>query len=392
MRKVAITTFILVLVAHALMAMPVRVGAEQMSEYLPLLSSKRVGLVANHTSLVGQAHLLDTLRARGVNVLRVFAPEHGFRGTAEAGEIVASSMDKKSGVEIASIYGRSKKPSAEQLRGVQVMVFDMQDVGTRFYTYLSTMHYVMEACAENGIPLIVLDRPNPNGSYVDGPILQPQYRSFIGMHPIPIVHGMTLGELAQMINGEAWLKNSVQCELTVITCENYNHATPYNLPVKPSPNLPDMRSIYLYPSMCLFEGTIMSIGRGTATPFQMYGHPAWAEKTFTFTPRGIRGVALHPPHENKRCYGVDLRSLSEQELFEVQKINLDYLIEAYRFFAKKEKFFTNFFSRLAGTDVLQKQIEQGWSVEKIRASWQPELEKFKQQREKYLLYHAPPTP
>ncbi|MDR2937821.1 MAG: DUF1343 domain-containing protein, partial [Prevotellaceae bacterium] len=277
-------------------------------------------------------------------------------------------------------------PSAEQLRGVQLMIFDMQDVGARFYTYLSTMHYVMEACAENGIPVVVLDRPNPNGHYVDGPILQPQFRSFVGMHPIPIVHGMTLGELAKMINGEGWLKNKVRCKLTVITCKNYSHTTRYSLPVKPSPNLPNMRSIYLYPSLCLFEGTIMSLGRGTNAPFQMYGHPNWLEKNFTFTPRSIKGVAKNPPHENKLCYGVDFQIVSIVFLQNIQEINLSYLIESYRYFAKKEKFFTNFFPKLAGTDVLQKQIESGMSAEKIRASWKPELEKFKQQREKYLLY------
>ena len=387
MRKVAVTIFILTLAAYALTASPVRVGAERMGEYLPLLAGKKVGLVANHTSLVGKTHLLDTLRTCGVNVLRVFAPEHGFRGTAEAGESIVGYVDARSGVEVASIYGRSKKPSAEQLRGVQVMLFDMQDVGARFYTYLSTLHYVMESCAESGIPLIVLDRPNPNGSCTDGPVLQPQFRSFIGMHPIPIAHGMTLGELARMINGEGWLKNGVKCALTVISCENYSRATPYNLPVKPSPNLPDMRSIYLYPSMCLLEGTIMSLGRGTDAPFQVYGHPNWKEKSFTFTPRSIRGVAKHPPHENRLCYGIDLKGLSLDTLRRLQVLNLDYLIESYRYFAPREKFFTPFFSRLAGTSTLQKQIEQGWSAEKIRASWKPELDEFKQRREKYLLYN-----
>lgn len=364
----------------------VRVGAERTSEYIPLTYNKKVGLAANHTSLAGGVHLLDTLRSQGVNVLRVYAPEHGFRGTSEAGASVAGYVDKKSGVEITSIYGASKKPSREQLSGIQLMIFDMQDVGVRFYTYLSTLHYVMEACAENGIPLIVLDRPNPNGHYIDGPVLELRYRSFIGMHPIPVVHGMTLGELALMINGEAWLKNGAQCKLTVVTCEGYNRAAAYHLPVKPSPNLPNMRSVYLYPSLCLFEGTIMSIGRGTDFPFQVLGHPGWREKQFLFKPRSIRDVAQNPPHEKKTCYGVDLREIPIDSLFNQRRLNLERLLEAYRYFSSKGKFFTTFFPRLAGNNKLQKQVEQGMSAEQIRASWQQDLKKFRQQREKYLLY------
>ncbi|MDR3366383.1 MAG: DUF1343 domain-containing protein [Prevotellaceae bacterium] len=365
----------------------VRVGAERTAEYIPLTQNKKVGLVANHTSLVNGVHLLDTLRARGVSVLRVYAPEHGFRGTMEAGANVANGVDKKSGVAITSIYGASKKPSREQLSGIQLMIFDIQDVGVRFYTYLSTLHYVMESCAENGVPLIVLDRPNPNGHYVDGPILEPKYRSFIGMHPIPIVHGMTLGELALMINGEGWLKNGVRCRLTVVACENYNRAEEYRLPVKPSPNLPGMRSVYLYPSLCLFEGTTMSIGRGTDFPFQVLGHPNWREKHFTFTPRSIRGAAKNPPHEKKTCYGIDFREIAIDSLLSQRQLKLEYLLEAYRYFAKREKFFTGFFSKLAGNSRLQKQVEQGMSAAQIRASWQPDLAKFRQQRKKYLLYN-----
>lgn len=364
----------------------VRVGAERTEEYIPLAQHKKTGLVANHTSLVSGVHLLDTLRARGVDVLRVYAPEHGFRGTMEAGENVASHVDKKSGVAITSIYGASKKPSREQLSGVQLMIFDIQDVGVRFYTYLSTLHYVMEACAENGIPLIVLDRPNPNGQYVDGPVLEPKYRSFIGMHPIPIVHGMTLGELALMINGEAWLKNKVQCRLTVVTCEGYRRTEEYPLPVRPSPNLPNMRSVYLYPSLCLFEGTTMSVGRGTDFPFQAFGHPGWRGKQFSFRPRSIKGVATNPPHEKRTCYGVDLREIAADSLPGKRRIALEYLLEAYRGLAGKEKFFTGFFPKLAGNNLLQKQVEQGMSAAQIRASWQPDLEKFRQRRAKYLLY------
>jgi uncharacterized protein YbbC (DUF1343 family) len=364
----------------------VRVGAERTEEYIPLTQNKKIGLVANHTSLVSGVHLLDTLRSRGVDVLRVYAPEHGFRGTWEAGANVKGYVDKKSRVEVTSIYGASKKPSSRQLSGVQLMIFDIQDVGARFYTYLSTLHYVMESCAENGIPLIVLDRPNPNGRYVDGPILEPKCRSFIGMHPIPIVHGMTLGELALMINGEAWLKNKVQCKLTVVACEGYNRAAEYRLPVRPSPNLPNMRSVYLYPSLCLFEGTAMSVGRGTDFPFQVFGHPSWRGKQFSFKPRSIKGVATNPPYEKKTCYGVDLREISVDSLLGRRRIELEYLLEAYRYFAGKETFFTGFFSNLAGNNRLQKQVEQGMSAAQIRASWQPDLEKFRQQRKKYLLY------
>jgi uncharacterized protein YbbC (DUF1343 family) len=387
MRRLILAGLATIALAASSHAAGIKVGAACVDEYLPLLRSKQVGLVANHTSLVNGTHLLDTLRTLGVNVLRVYAPEHGFRGTVEAGENVAEYVDKKSGVAVASLYGASKKPSRKQLQGIQVMVFDIQDVGVRFYTYLSTLHYVMEACAESNIPLIVLDRPNPNGSYVDGPVLEPPHRSFVGMHPIPVVHGMTLGELARMINGEAWLKNKVQCTLTVIKCERYSHATAYQLPVKPSPNLPNMRSVYLYPSLCLFEGTIMSVGRGTDAPFQVFGHPAWTGKQFSFTPRSIKGVAEHPPHEETACYGVDLRHVGESVLRERRQLNLEYLVEAYRSLkGGDEAFFTNFFSKLAGCNELRRQIEQGLSVAQIRASWQPGIEKFRRQRAAYLLY------
>ncbi|MDR1341631.1 MAG: DUF1343 domain-containing protein [Prevotellaceae bacterium] len=386
MRRLVFLLFAALLTAPTSALAAVGVGAERMAEYIPLTHNKKVGLVANHTSLVNGAHLLDTLRAQGVTVLRVYAPEHGFRGTVEAGENVAGYVDKKSGVEITSIYGASKKPSREQLSGVQLMIFDMQDVGVRFYTYLSTLHYVMESCAENGVPLIVLDRPNPNGRYVDGPVLEPKYRSFIGMHPIPIVHGMTLGELALMINGEGWLKNGAQCNLTVIACERYSRAVAYPLPVKPSPNLPNMRAVYLYPSLCLFEGTIMSVGRGTDFPFQAFGHPEWSEKQFLFRPRSIKGVSKNSPYEKRTCRGVDLREIAIDSLLSQHQLNLEYLLEAYRYFSKKKKFFTSFFSNLAGNSKLQKQVEQGMSAAQIRASWQQDLKKFRQQREKYLLY------
>ncbi|MGL4908084.1 MAG: exo-beta-N-acetylmuramidase NamZ family protein [Bacteroidales bacterium] len=364
----------------------VKVGAAQLQEYLPLLKNKRIGLVANHTSLLNNVHLLDTLRSIGVNIIRVFAPEHGFRGNADAGEMVSSYVDKKTGVEISSIYGSQKKPTPRQLQGVDIMIFDMQDVGARFYTYLSTMHYIMEACAENIIPIIVLDRPNPNGHYVDGPILQMQYTSFVGMHPIPIVHGMTLGELAEMINGENWLKNGIKCSLTVIKCEAYTHSTKYTLPVNPSPNLPNMRSVYLYPSLCLFEATPISVGRGTSIPFQIFGHPEWTNKTFTFSPKSIIGAAKKPIYENQKCYGVNLTTLNEDSLANLSKIDLQYIIQAYNTFPNKSKFFTKFFTKLAGTTSLQSQIEAGYSEAKIRTLWKSELDMFKQLRKKYLLY------
>lgn len=366
-----------------------KVGAERTELYIPLLEDKKVGLVANHTSLVGQGrvHLLDTLYSMGVSVLRVFAPEHGFRGSADAGELVDAEVDRKTGVEITSIYGKSKKPSKKQLEGIDIMVFDMQDVGTRFFTYLSTMHYVMEACAENNIPLIVLDRPNPNGGYVDGPILEMTHSSFVGMHPIPIVHGMTLGELAQMINGEGWLKNGARCKLNIISCESYAREMAYELPVNPSPNLPNMRSIYLYPSLCLFEGTIMSVGRGTDFPFQVFGHPNWQDKHFEFTPRSITGAAKHPLYEGRLCFGEDLRSINIDTLRDKRIIDLDYLITAYGDFKDTDsKFFIPFFTKLAGTKSLQSQIEKGMNSAQIHTLWQKDIEMFKRQREPYLIY------
>jgi uncharacterized protein YbbC (DUF1343 family) len=384
--RLALQTAVVLLCAKPCCA-TITAGAERMDSYLPLLKGKRVAIAANHTSLVGRTHLLDTLRAQGVQVLRVLAPEHGFRGVVEAGATVEGYVDKASGVEVASLYGAGKKPSRKQLRGVQLVLFDMQDVGVRFYTYLSTLHYVMEACAENSIPLVLLDRPNPNIALVDGPILEPQYRSFVGMHAIPIAHGMTLGELAQMLNGEGWLKGGIRCQLTVIPCGGYSRNARYDLPVPPSPNLPNMRSVYLYPSLCLFEGTVMSVARGTDFPFQALGHPRWRNKAFAFTPRSVAGAANNPPHCNQQCYGLDLRVADTAPLLAPAHLDLSYLVEAYRdFSAAGEKFFTPFFVKLAGAPMLQSQVEQGMSAEQIRASWQPMLEKFRQQRSRYLLY------
>jgi len=367
-------------------AQSLKTGAEQTEAYTGLLKAKRVGVTANHTSLIGAKHIVDVLLEHGINVVRIYAPEHGFRGTADAGENVNTAKDAKTGIEIASIYGETYKPTPEQLRGIDYMLFDMQDVGVRFFTYISTMHYVMEACAEQRIPVIVLDRPNPNGFYVDGPLLEPAHRSFVGMHPIPVVHGMTVGELAGMINGEGWLKNGIRCDLTIIPCENYTHKTLYSLPVKPSPNLPTMQSVYLYPSVCFFEGTALSLGRGTDFPFQVFGHPSYKGiYSFSFTPKSMEG-AKNPPLLNRLCYGVDLRNFPEKILISDGKIRLEWLIEAYRNYPDKARFFTNYMTRLWGTDKVQKQIIDACTEDEIRASWQEELSAFKQLRKKYLLY------
>jgi uncharacterized protein YbbC (DUF1343 family) len=363
------------------------VGAERIRVYLPLLAGKEVALVVNQTSMVGETHLVDTLLSLGVNVRAVFSPEHGFRGTADAGEKLKDEKDPQTGVSLLSLYGQKRKPSAEDLVGLGWVIFDIQDVGTRYYTYISTMHYVMEACAENGIPLMVLDRPNPNGHYVDGPILDLKYRSFVGMHAVPVVHAMSVGEYARMINGEGWLENGRNCELTVITCENYDHQTFYDLPVKPSPNLPNMTSIYLYPSTCLFEGTVASEGRGTDKQFQVYGHPGFPGGDYKFTPVSMPG-ARQPKLEGKLCRGYDLSGMPIDELRAMKKVNLSYVIDFYRDFPDKKNFFleTLFFDKLAGGDDLRKQIIVGKTEAQIRATWQEGLEKYKAMRKKYLLY------
>lgn len=356
------------------------VGAEQLSEYLPMLEGKNVALIVNQTSLVGNTHIVDTLLSRGVGIKKVFAPEHGFRGEADAGEHVKSAVDTRTSLPIVSLYGSNKKPTAEQLADVDVVVFDIQDVGARFYTYISTMHYAMEACAENDKEFIVLDRPNPNGHYVDGPILEPQYKSFVGMHPIPVVHGLTVGELALMINGEKWLENGLTCDLQVITVKNYTHNDTYILPVRPSPNLPNQQSIALYPSICFFEGTPISLGRGTDFPFQAIGYPNPKFGDFTFTPVSTPG-AKNPPLQNQLCYGIDLREVDVSP-----GIDLKYLIDFYHKAEDKEKFFTSFFNLLAGTDQLGKQITAGMSEAEIKQTWQAPLADYKAMRKKYLLY------
>ena len=321
----------------------IETGAEQTGRYLPLLEGRRVGIMTNHTGTVGRTHLVDTLRSLGVDIRVVFAPEHGFRGQADAGESVASYRDRKTGINVVSVYGSTKRPPDSIMQRLDVLLFDIQDVGLRYYTYLSSMHYLMEACAANGKQLIVLDRPNPNGFYVDGPVLEAKHRSFVGMHPIPVVHGMTLGELARMIDGEGWLRDGLRCKLTVIPCRGYTHRSRYRLPTAPSPNLPNMRAVYLYPSLCFFEGTPVSLGRGTDFPFQAYGHPE-LQGDFSFTPRSNAG-AKNPPLKDKLCHGVDLRTSPSDERIWEREVDLGYVIDCYRQLNLGEKFFTPMFEQ-----------------------------------------------
>jgi uncharacterized protein YbbC (DUF1343 family) len=360
-------------------------GAERTDVYLPLLKGRKVAVVGNHTSLVNRIHLVDTLLAMGVNVKRMFAPEHGFRGEADAGEHQKTYKDKKTGLTVVSLYGSGFKPSVNDLKDVDVVIFDIQDVGARFYTYISTMHYVMEACAEQKKKMIVLDRPNPNGHYVDGPVREDKYKSFVGMHPVPIVHGMTIGEYAKMVNGEGWLKNGVKCDLEVITVANYSHKDLYELPVKPSPNLVNMKSVYLYPSLCLFEGTIVSVGRGTEFPFQVIGHPRLQNTNFEFTPRSTPG-AKNPPYKDTLCKGHDLRNFADVFIMNSKQVYLFWLMGCYRDTPDKGKFFNTYFNLLAGNATLRQQIIDGVKEEEIRKSWEPGLKKFKEIRKKYLLY------
>ena len=362
-------------------ALQIQTGAEQMNEYLPILQGKNVGMIVNHTSAIGNTHLVDSLLKRGIRIRKIFAPEHGFRGDADAGETVKSGIDTKTGLPIISLYGSNKKPNKAQLEGIDILVFDIQDVGVRFYTYISTMHYAMEAAAEQNIPFVVLDRPNPLGDYIDGPILEMQHSSFVGMHPIPVVHGLTVGELAQMINGEGWLENKVKANLTIVKASNYTHQSKYELPIKPSPNLPNYQSIRLYPSLCFFEGTDISVGRGTMEPFQIIGFPDKKYGDFEFTPKSIEGMSKYPPHENKTCYGLDLREVNPPA-----NLDLAYLVSFYNKSGKGEAFFNNFFLNLAGTKVLKQQILSGMSAEEIRKSWIPGLEKYENLRRKYSLY------
>lgn len=364
-------------------------GADQTRLYLNYLRGKNVGMVVNPTSIIGknQMPLVDSLLKLGISIKKVYGPEHGFRGNASNGAKVDDAIDAKTGLPVISLYGKHYKPTPTDLQGIDLMIFDIQDVGARFYTYISTLHYVMEACAENNIELMILDRPNPNGTIVDGPILDTAYRSFVGMHPIPISHGMTIGEYAQMINGQHWLKNGVQCKLKIIKMTNYKHSASYILPVNPSPNLNTVQSILLYPSVCLFEGTTLSLGRGTMLPFVQVGHPLLKGKySFSFKPVSIPGMSEDPPQKNQICYGINLKNYETNIIKNSGHINLSWLIELYKAFPDKAHFFNAYFTKLAGTSQLQKQIETGKTEAQIRQSWEPGLSKFKAMRRKYLLY------
>lgn len=365
----------------------IKLGAAQLEAYLPALAGTTVGVIVNHTSTVGEQHLVDILLENDIKIQSIFAPEHGFRGTADAGQHLEDGKDPETGLPVVSLYGKNRKPQKNQLEGLDWMIFDIQDVGARFYTYISTMHHAMDVCAEMGIQFMVLDRPNPNGHYVDGPILDPEYKSFVGLDPIPIVHGMTIGEYAKMVNGEGWLTEGRTCKLTVIPCQNYTHSTPYDLPISPSPNLPNMRSIYLYPSTCFFEGTIASEGRGTDKQFQVYGHPDYPEDVaeYAFTPMPGPG-SKNPKLEGEECYGYDLTNRSPEEIRAEGRLNLSYLIDFYNNFPEKNKFFKKYFDTLAGGTELREQIIAGKSEEEIRAGWQEGLDRYQEIRKKYLLY------
>ncbi|MDR0969894.1 MAG: DUF1343 domain-containing protein [Lentimicrobiaceae bacterium] len=360
-------------------------AAARIDAYKPYLIGKKVGVVANQSSLVYNVHLIDTLLTHNIKIVKIFTPEHGFKGTADAGALIKNSTNTKTALPIVSLYGNNKKPTADDLKGIDILLFDLQDVGVRFYTYISTLTYVMEACAEQNIPVIVLDRPNPNGYYIDGPILEPQHRSFVGLHAVPIVYGLTIGEYSLMVNGEGWLENNLKCALTVIPMTDYDRYTIDKFPVSPSPNLPNYESIYLYPSLCLFEGTVLSVGRGTDFPFQVFGHPNLKTYDFSFVPQQKQG-ASKPKFEGERCYGLDLRTYAcnfqNNKPYELQ---LDWLLDAYKAM-NENSFFLNYFEKLTGTSALRKQIESGATSEQIRESWQKGLDAYKKIRIKYLLY------
>jgi uncharacterized protein YbbC (DUF1343 family) len=362
------------------------VGAARTEVYLPMLKDKRVGLVVNQTSVIDSVHLVDLLLANNVDIRAIYAPEHGYKGNVERGVNIDHSSDSVTGIPVYSIYGSTRKPTPEFLSDVDVVIFDIQDVGCRFYTVFGTMHYVMEACAENGKEVIIMDRPNPLGYYVDGSVLKPGFKSFVGMHEVPVVHGLTAGEYANMINGEGWLKDSIKCSIKIIGLENYTHATKYQLPIAPSPNLPDMKSVYLYPTVCYFEGTEVNEGRGTYIPFQQFGAPYFTPQDHSYVPVSIPVLSLRPRFEGQTCYGYDLSGTELAELQKIERVKLNYLIEFYQKSGLGDSFFTSFFENLAGSDTLRKQIIAGQTEEQIRNSWEPDLSRFKEMRKKYLLY------
>jgi uncharacterized protein YbbC (DUF1343 family) len=381
-----IITFVLMLKTGCQTDKQIIPGAERTDAYLALISGKRVAVAANQTSMIGNVHLVDSLTSLGINIVKIFSPEHGFRGDVDDGALVSDDVDQKTGIKIRSLYQERVRPDKSDLEDIDLVIFDIQDVGVRFYTFISTLHYIMESCAENDKNLIVLDRPNPNGFYVDGPVLEPEYRSFVGIHQVPIVYGMTIGEYAMMINGEGWLTNGLKCNLTVIPCANYDHTSKYDLPVKPSPNLPTMNAVYLYPSICLFEGTVLSLGRGTDFPFEVFGHPNLQDCDFTFIPEPKPGADTNPLLKGQVCRGVDLRYLRDKGHERPPKIDLQWLIFAYSHFPDKSKFFIDYFEKLVGNNILRKQIITGMTEDEIRETWKEGLEKFKPIREKYLLY------
>lgn len=380
---IAALLFLLTIISHSKNLV---VGAEKFDSYKELIKNKRVAVVVNQSSKVKTKHLVDFLLENSIDIKKIFAPEHGFRGNYSAGAKVLNSKDKKTGLPILSLYGKNKKPNPQMLKDIDIIIYDIQDVGVRFYTYISTLHYVMEACAENNINILVLDRPNPNGFYIDGPVLKPNYKSFVGMHQVPIVYGMTVGEYAKMINGEKWLKNQIVSNLTVISCDNYDHNFKYKLPIKPSPNLPNPKSVYLYPSLCFFEGTYISAGRGTKYPFQLYGAPDLKNYKYSFTPKPIKGAAMNPKFKFELCFGEKI-DFDEKAFYANPKIDLQYLIRAYKNSPKKgNEFFNSFIYKLSGTDEMISQIKLGWSSTKIRNTWKKDIDKFKKIRAKYLLY------
>jgi len=379
-------TFFLLLICNygCLAQIEIKTGAENTSEYIDLIRGKNIAIVANNGSIINNGkkniHLVDSLTLLDINIKKVFAPEHGFRGTLDAGEKVYNQIDEKTKIEIISLYGKNKKPKPDDLKNIEILIFDLQDVGVRFFTYISTLHYVMEACAENNIKLIILDRPNPNSHYIDGPVLNPINKSFVGMHEVPIVYGMTIGEYAKMINGEGWLNNSINCELKVIPLKNYTHKSNYIIPLRPSPNLPNKKAVELYPSLCLLEPTVVSVGRGTEMQFQIYGNPKFPKSKFKFIPRPNFG-AKNPKHNSVICYGKDLRKIKKEN-----KINIKWLIDSYNKYPDKKNFFLKGFDKISGDSLLKHQIIRGWNQKEIRRTWNEKLEKFKIIRNKYLIY------
>jgi len=361
-------------------------GAARYDKYVPQTENKKTALLVNHASLADGKHIVDVLLAKGVNVVKIFSPEHGFRGGKDAGEQFEEDKDPSSGLPVISLYGKHKKPTTEELKDVDVLIIDLQDVGVRFYTYISTMSLAMEACAENNVKVIVTDRPNPNAFYIDGPVLKKAYSSFVGMHPVPVVYGMTIGEYAEMVNGEGWLKNGEKCDLTVVPMKGYRRNMIVKLQKAPSPNLPDWRSVYLYPSLCFFEGTVVSVGRGTQYPFMVYGHPRLPFADFSFLPQSIPGKSKYPKLEGEVCYGQYLAGYAENYARNPVGINLSWLISSYKYLSPGMKFFNNYFDKLAGTDELRKQITEGKSEQEIRESWKPALDDFLKIRRKYLIY------